>query len=198
MGSSEYLDQVDALASLRDLRCDYRFAFCRFSCRISLDMSSQKKLMIVCDLGRFRAFVVEYPKNQSPRYQVLEEVTFDEAHQKVIERVSDLAGRHSGPSLHRGAAPVADDHNLENETERRICLEIARRLERHLREHPDLKCWFAAPERIYREILNELPRQEVSRLEKIEPRDISRFHPHELIEVFDPEAFKRFNPRHAG
>ena len=153
----------------------------------------ERKLIIASDLGRFRALLVEYLPKVSPRVENLVDQEFVDAHRKVLDHVSDQAGRHGGPTGHPGAAPMADDHNLRLETQRRLIKEIAKSTVEQLQAYPDLPCWFAAPREIYKQILEEIPTSLRGRIEKIEPRNVAKLHPHDLVKLFDPEAFKRFH-----
>jgi len=155
------------------------------------------KLLIVADLGKLRALRVQYHKNRSPSVEALEEFSFEDAHQRVVEKVSDLAGRHKGPSPHPGAAPVADDHNLRLETRRRIVKQIAKQTAQLVRAHNPEGFWFAAPKDICNQILEELPQEIRAKAAATAPRDLTKLPSRELVEIFDPEAFKRFAPRDA-
>jgi hypothetical protein len=54
--------------------------------------------MIVADLGRLKAFRVEWTLQNTPRLEPLEEIEFEEAHRRVLDTVTDMAGRHAAPT----------------------------------------------------------------------------------------------------
>lgn len=149
--------------------------------------------MVLCDLGHFRAYIVDYPSEASPVYKLVFEKIFEESFQRTIERVADRAGRHFAPPItHTVAAPISDDNNLLVESKKRIIKQIAHLLVQQLITYPQITCWFAAPAKILNSIIKELPRCLLERLDKIQVRNFVNMHPHDIIEVFDPQAYKRY------
>jgi hypothetical protein len=58
----------------------------------------KNKLLIVADLGLLKAYKLDYTPNHTPRLEHLEEVVLEEAHSRVIDKVTDMAGRHVSPT----------------------------------------------------------------------------------------------------
>jgi hypothetical protein len=48
----------------------------------------------------------------------------------VVDKVTDLAGRHISPTQKNWGAPLADDHNLKLESKRRLIRQLADHIER--------------------------------------------------------------------
>lgn len=144
----------------------------------------QKKLMIVTDLGQLKAYEVQFPSKGSPRIETLEEQKIEAGHQRVVDQVTDLAGRHGAPTHGRWASPWGDAHNLELETERRLVKQIAQHITRLVQTRGQDGCWLATPKTIERAVLDELSNDVRKHIEKHVPRDLVKAEKKELLEVF--------------
>ena len=142
------------------------------------------KLLIVTDLGLLKAYRIEFPRQGSPRVQLMEEQRFEEAHTKFLERVTDQSGRHSAPTQKKWAAPIGDDHNVELTTKKRLIRQIAGHIQRFLGQDHEDGCWFAANKEILHQILDEIPVPLRNRIEKSIPRDLTKTDPKDLIGYF--------------
>ena len=68
----------------------------------------KNNLLIVTDLGLLKAYKVGLTPKHTPRLQPLEDVVLEEAHHRVIEMVTDVAGRHVAPTQKSWGTPIAD------------------------------------------------------------------------------------------
>ena len=149
----------------------------------------KSKLLILADLGLLKAYKIDLTRKGTPRLEPLEEVLLEEAHQRVVDRVTDLAGRHVAPTQKSWGAPIADDHNLRLETKRRLIKKIAGHVERLIQRHAGEGCWLAAHKEINHQILEEVPQAIRARIEKNLQRDLVKAEQEELLEHFlNPEA----------
>jgi len=144
-------------------------------------------LVIVTDLGLFKAYSGRLTPKHTPHLEPLEEVVLEETHHRITERVTDMAGRHSAPTNKSWGAPLTDDHGLRLETERRIIKQIAKHIERLIERTGHDGCWLAAHKEINHAILEELPKTVRDRIRKNLPRDLTKVGPEELLEHF-PEV----------
>lgn len=142
------------------------------------------KLIIVVDLGLVRAYRVDLTEQRTPRLQQLEQLVLDEAHSRLKDRVSDLAGRQGTRTQKSSSAPKADDHNLKLEAKRRLIRQIAARITYLIQQNAKNGCWFAAPKEINLQILNELPPTTRERIQKTVPCDFTKLSPTEVLEHF--------------
>lgn len=138
-------------------------------------------LLIVSDLGRLNAYRLGATTRGTPRLELLEHVRMEDAHRRLVENVSDLAGRRASPTLKHWGAPMADEHNLKLETKRRLVKQIARHIQRLIRRHAPDACWLVAHKEINRPILAELPKAIRTRIEKTVQRDLVKAEPRELL-----------------
>src|SRR5439155_21268896 len=58
----------------------------------------KNKLLIVTDIGLLKAYKVGLTPKHTPRLQPLEDVVLEEAHHRVIEMVTHVAGRKVAPT----------------------------------------------------------------------------------------------------
>ncbi len=146
------------------------------------------KLVIVADRGTVKAYKLNRTTRGSPHLDLLEEMALDQAHHRMVEAVSDLAGRRAGSSQRNWSAPLADPHNLELETERRLIRKIAARIVRLSDDHADLGLWLATPKEIHNQIMDELPDSVRQRIEGNLSRNLVKAEKAELLEYFAPAA----------
>jgi hypothetical protein len=142
------------------------------------------KLIIVVDLGLVRAYRIELTPQGTPRLQQLQQVVLDEAHSRLKDRVTDLAGRHGSPTQKSRSAPKGDDQNLKLESKRRLIRQIAVRIADIIQQDAKNGCWLAAPKETNLQILNELPPAARERIQKTVPCDFTKLSPAEVLEHF--------------
>jgi hypothetical protein len=144
----------------------------------------KNKLVIVTDLGLLKAYRVDVTLKNTPRLEPMKELVFEEAHRRFAETVTDMAGRHVGPSHPGWGAPMTDDHNLRLETERRLIKRIARHIEELVHHNGQAGVWLAAHKEINHPILDELAGACRARIEKNLTCDLIKANEKELLEHF--------------
>ncbi len=146
------------------------------------------KLIIVTDLGLFRAYRLEATPKKTPHLELLQEVNIEEAHQRLTDKVTDLSGRHVSPTARKWGAPLSDDHNLKLETKRRLVRTIADHIKRLVHANPGTTCCLAAHKEINHLIWDALPQPVRARIETNLGRDLVKATRRELLEIFAPSA----------
>src|SRR5262249_62028587 len=79
-------------------------------------------LVIVSDRGSLKAYRVNETPTRGPSLQLVQAFDMTDAHGRLIDKVSDLAGRFpvtEGAGAHRGPASTAERTQLATETDRR-------------------------------------------------------------------------------
>ena len=97
-------------------------------------------LVLVTDFGGFKAFRLENDQpHSSPRLELLEEYKHDEAHHKMVERVSDLSGRFPRRTGARAGGAMSDGerHNIALENRKRGVRNLAGRID-SLMQNPEI------------------------------------------------------------
>jgi hypothetical protein len=64
-------------------------------------------LLIVTDLGGLNAYRPDTTERGTPRLELLEQVRLENARRRVVEQVTDQAGRRAAPRQNNGSPPVA-------------------------------------------------------------------------------------------
>lgn len=121
----------------------------------------KSSFIIVADRGNLKAFRVEQvPNGRPPRLQLVQAFTLTEAHMKISEMNTDMAGRFpvgSTPSQSQGRHQngIAERH-LDIEIDKRIIKQLAEHISSVLRAEQPRSWSLAAPATINRALLEEL------------------------------------------
>src|ERR1700704_5013985 len=108
----------------------------------------KSKWLLVTDLGSFKAYRVETSRfTRSPRLELMEAFDNADAHDRLGEKVSDLAGRFpKGMGPNGSAAGVmsqGERHNIELEQRKRLTRRLAERINLVMRRDDFDTCFFA-------------------------------------------------------
>jgi hypothetical protein len=147
-----------------------------------------RKLLIVTDLGLLKAYQFRTTRSGSPRLELLEERVLEQAHHRLVDGVTDLAGRRAPPTRKGGGVPLADNHNLRLETRRRLTRQIANHCKRLIQEHDAEGVWLAALKELNHQIVAALPKTFSERIEVNLARDLVKAGRRDLIELFAPSG----------
>jgi hypothetical protein len=117
-------------------------------------------LIIVTDRGSLKAYRVNETPTRGPSLQLVQAFDITDAHGKLIDKVSDVAGRFpvtNGAGAHHGAASIAERTQLATETDRRIHKELADQIVKIVSRDGKEGWSFAAPASIHSAIVDLLP-----------------------------------------
>jgi hypothetical protein len=145
-------------------------------------------LVVITDLGCFKAYRLEnHQPNQSVRLLPVEEYNNAEAHDKLVEQVTDLAGRFpraTGASIASGAMSDGERHNIELERRKRMVRQLAQRLNALLRSNDVETCFLAASREINRQLIEELEPQARAKILKNVPADLTKLDRAQILRHF--------------
>lgn len=144
------------------------------------------KLLIVTDLGLLKAYRVATTPKGSLHLDLRERVVFEEARERVVERVTDLAGRHAGPTQKNWGPPLDDPHRFKLETRRRLIKQIAGHIARLARAHPQCGLWLAAHREINHQVASALGQSVRRRIQTNLMLDLVRADEKRLLKCFAP------------
>jgi hypothetical protein len=116
-------------------------------------------LIIVTDRGSLKAYRVDETPTRGPSLKLVQAFNITDAHGKLVDKVSDLAGRFpvSDGAGGRHANSIAERTQLETETDRRIYRQLADQIAKIV-ESDGVEGWsFAAPASIHAAIVDLLP-----------------------------------------
>jgi hypothetical protein len=115
-------------------------------------------LVIVTDRGSLKAYRVDETPNRGPSLQLVQAFDVTDAHGKLMDKVTDFAGRFGdGGASHQGAS-IAET-KLENETDRRIYKQLADQITKLVKSDGGQGWSFAAPAKLHAAIFELLPRE---------------------------------------
>jgi hypothetical protein len=145
-------------------------------------------LVVVTDLGCLKAYRLEnhHPK-RTPRLELVEEFTSADAHERLVDKVTDLAGRFrlsGGPANASGAMSDGERHNIELEKRKRLVRQLARRLNALVRSKEVERCLLAASREINHQLLEELEPQVRGKIEKNLSADLTKMERAEILRHF--------------
>ncbi len=147
-------------------------------------------LIILTDRGSLKAYRVDETPTRGPSLQLVQAFNITEAHGKLIDKVTDLAGRFpvsDGAGMHHGAS-IAES-KLETETDRRIYKQLADQIVK-LVKSDGVEGWsFAAPSSIHSAIVDLLPRDVRDRIVEHVKSDLVKTEPAKL-----PTHFRSLRP----
>ena len=117
-------------------------------------------LVIVTDRGSLRAYRVNETPTRGPSLKLVQAFNMTDAHGRLIDKLSDLAGRFpvtEGAGAHRGPASIAERTQLATEMDRRIQKELTDQITKIVTQNGKDGWSFAAPAEIHTAIVDILP-----------------------------------------
>src|ERR1051325_3915579 len=117
-------------------------------------------LVIVTDRGSLKAYRVNETPAPGPSLQLVQAFNITDAHGRLIDKMSDLAGRFpvtEGAGAHRGPASIAERTQFATEMDRRIQKELADQITKIVSQNAKDGWSFAAPAEIHTAIVELLP-----------------------------------------
>jgi hypothetical protein len=148
-------------------------------------------LIIVTDRGSLKAYRVDETPTRGPSLQLVQAFNITDAHGKLVDKVSDLAGRFpvSDGAGGRHANSIAERTQLETETDRRIHKQLADQIVK-LVQSDGVEGWsFAAPASIHAAIVDLLPASVRDRIVEHVKSDLVKTEPSKL-----PAHFRSLQP----
>lgn len=142
------------------------------------------RLLILADLGNIKAYKADLTPLKTPHLDLIDHQIIEDAHGRVVDKVTDLAGRRSSPVAKDWGSPTADDHNLILETKRRIVKQIASHIKRIAEANGFSHIWIAAHKEIINMILDELPQNIRGKVELHLARDLTKAPMEKLLKYF--------------
>jgi hypothetical protein len=139
-------------------------------------------LIIVTDRGSLKAYKVNETPTRGPSLQLVQAFDITDAHGKLVDKVSDLAGRFpvSDGAIGRHANSIAERTQLETETDRRIHKELADQIVKIVSSNGKEGWSFAAPSEIHAAIVDLLPAPVRDRIVEHVKSDLVKTEPSKL------------------
>ncbi len=139
-------------------------------------------LVIVTDRGSLKAYRVDETPTRGPSLHLIQAFDITDAHGRMIDKVTDMAGRFpvgdGGSGRHMNA--IAERTQFENETHRRIYKELADQIAKVVKSD-GVEGWsFAAPAEFHSAIVDLLPNEVRNRIVEHVKSDLVKVEPAKL------------------
>jgi hypothetical protein len=153
-----------------------------------MDFGFMNRLLVLTDLGTFKAYKVEKDRgSSSPRLQQVDSFENVEADDRIGRRLSDQAGQFSKGAGRIGSINDNENgerHNIWLENERRSVKQIAERMSELLGGADFETCYFAASNEINRQILDHLTPQARAKIQKNVPCNLVNAPREQILDHF--------------
>jgi hypothetical protein len=139
-------------------------------------------LVIVADRGTLKAYRVDETPTRGPSLQLVQAFNITDAHGKLIDKLTDVAGRFpvsDGVGRQHHAASIAES-KLETETDRRIHKQLADQITKIISDTGKDGWSFAAPAEIHSAIVDLLPGRVCDRIVEHVKSDLVKVEPAKL------------------
>jgi hypothetical protein len=147
-------------------------------------------LIIVTDRGELKAYRVNETPTRGPSLQLVQAFNITDAHGRLVDKVSDLAGRFpvtngaGSHHAHHGPGSIAERTQLATEMDRRIHKELADQITKIVSLDGKEGWSFAAPAEIHGAIVDLLPAAVRHRIVEHVKSDLVKVEPAKLVSRF--------------
>ncbi len=144
------------------------------------------KIIIVVDLGHFKAYRVSKNPMESPKTELIKSYDFIDGHGKLRDKLSDVAGRF-GAGEGKGSARkgYGEPHNIELETEKRLIKLIVKDINGLIAKEKCAKWYLAAVKSINKQIVGNLAPGVKAKLHKNIAADLTKVARSKILSRFE-------------
>ena len=143
------------------------------------------KIIIVADLGHFKAFKVTKAQMESTKITLIESYDSIDAHGKLGEKLSDRAGRFKrGEGQRKDAKGYGEPHNMKIELEKRLTKLIANDITSLITKEDFPKWNLSAPAKINGQIIEQLPPDVKNKLGESITADLTKTANNKILSYF--------------
>ena len=154
----------------------------------------KKQLLIVTDLGSFKAYIVDQSGlDTMPRLELIEHFNPEQPHLKMADKLSDLAGRYRAAGG-KASTPFGERHNIKLEERKRLIRQLAKRLNVLMGDGDVDSCYLAASKGIDQQILDALSPAAQAKIKRNLAADLIKASKAKLLEYFGLRPEKRPGP----
>jgi hypothetical protein len=144
-----------------------------------------KTIIVVADLGHFKAYRITQEPMESPRVTMIENYDSIDGHGKLVDKLSDMAGRFGrGGGKDEAGMGSGERHNIETETEKRLIKTIAKNIDALIAGEKYGTWHLAAAKKINRQVIDNLKPEVKARLEKNITADLTKIDKSEILNYF--------------
>lgn len=142
------------------------------------------EIIVVADLGHFKAYGVSKNTLESPRIELLKSYDAIAAHGKFGDKMSDQAGRFGFNGGKDGMKGYGEPHSIEQENKRRLIKQIAENIGEIIKKGKCKRWHLAAAGTINKQIIANLDSDVKSKLDKNVLSDLTKVKKSNLLDYF--------------
>jgi len=144
-----------------------------------------KTIIVVTDLGHFKAYRITQKPLESPRVTMIESYDAVEGHGKLVDKLSDMGGRFGrGGGKEEAGMASGERHTIETETEKRLVKMIAKNIDTLIAGEKCEVWHLAAAKKINRQVLDRIKPDVKAKLDKIITADLTKIDKSEILTYF--------------
>jgi hypothetical protein len=143
------------------------------------------KVIITVDLGHFKAYRVTKNPMESTRVELIDSYDTIGGHEKLGEMLTDQAGSFGLSGGKKGVKGHGEPHNIGLETDKRLMKQIARDINRVIRNEQCEKWYLAASKTLNNQIVEYLSPEVKSTLGKKITADLTKTDKSEILKYFE-------------
>ena len=144
----------------------------------------KKQLLIVTDLGSFKAYAVDKSHlHSTARLELIEHFNPEQPQRKMADKLSDLAGRYRAAGG-KASTPFGERHNIKLEERKRLIRQLAKRLNVLIGDGDVDSCYLAASKGIDQQILGALSPVAHAKIKRNLPVDLIKTSKEKLLGYF--------------
>jgi len=140
-------------------------------------------LILITDHGHLKAFRLEKTDFGTPHLEPIHEEEIQEAHSKIIDQVTDLAGRHGKPTHTDWGGLMGDDHHLRAEVNHKALKHLASSLNAISKKWAEENICLIAPPQVLNPLIELLPSSIKTRIQFQIRRDLIKANYEQLLKV---------------
>lgn len=140
-------------------------------------------LILITDHGHLKAFRLEKTDFGTPHLEPIHEEKIQEAHLRIIDHVTDLAGRHGKPTNTHWGGLMGDEHNLRAEVNHKALKHLASILNAILQKWTQENICLIAPPKVLNPLTELLPSTVKTRIQFQIRRDLIKADYEQLLKV---------------
>lgn len=144
-----------------------------------------KKIIIVVDLGHFKAYKVSKDPLESAKIELIKSYDTLEAHGRLGEKLSDGPGKFGNSGGKRGIKGYGELHNLESEIKKKLIKLITKDINSLIKKEECKQWHLAAGKSINRQIIDNLEREVSAKLKKNITADLTKARKSKLLSFFE-------------
>ncbi len=140
-------------------------------------------LIVVADLSLLKAYRLEKTRLNTPHLTLIEERQPKDAHAKLVQRVSDQAGRYRVPASNMTMS-YGERDKIDLEARKRMVKELADSMEKLLQDREIEQCYLAASKEINHPLLEALDTKARGKIVRNLSADLTKTDKAELLGFF--------------